>query len=66
MNFKFTPTLFQNGLDFVLLAKHLSVENIDSTKYTIKDKDLLKGWIENTYLVALGNNEYNLLSFFFI
>ena len=65
MNFKFTPTLFQNGLNFVLLAKHLSVENINSTKYTIKDKNLLKSWIDNTYLVALGNSEYNLLSLSF-
>ena len=65
MNFKFTPTLFQNGLNFVLLAKYLSVENINSTKYTIKDKNLLKSWIENTYLVALGNSEYNLLSLSF-
>ena len=61
MNFKFTPTLLQNGLNFVLLAKHLSVQDISSTKYTIKEENLLNKWIQNTYLVALGNNEFNLL-----
>ena len=62
MNFKLTPTLLQNGLNFVLLAKHLSVQDISSAKYTIKDENLLNKWIQNTYLVALGNNEFNLLS----
>ena len=65
MNFKFTPTLLQNGLNFVLLSKHLSVQDISSTKYNIKDKNLLNMWIQNTYLVALGNNEFNLLSLSF-
>lgn len=65
MNFKLTPTLLQNGLNFVLLAKHLSVQDISSTKYTIKDENLLNKWIQNTYLVALGNNEFNLLSLSF-
>lgn len=65
LNFKFTPTLFQNGLNFVLLAKDLNIKDITSGQYTIKDEALLKSWIQNTYLVALGNCEYNLFSLSF-
>ena len=70
MKFKLTPTLFQNGLNFVLLSKDISIGNISSDK-AISDLDLLKKWIQNTYLVALGYSEYNLfalsfdLSYFF-
>ena len=70
MKFKLTPTLFQNGLNFVLLSKDITIGNISSDK-AISDLDLLKKWIQNTYLVALGYSEYNLfalsfdLSYFF-
>ena len=70
LGFKFTPTLLQNGLNFVLLAKDLNIEEIRTVE-EIKDEDLLQSWIENTYLVALGNNEFNMfglafdLSYFF-
>ena len=70
ISFVFTPTLFQNGLNFVLLAKNLNIEEIKPSQ-TVRDQDLLKSWIKNTYLVALGNNEFNLftlsfdLSFYF-
>ena len=64
IGFKFTPTLFQNGLNFVLLGKNLSIKDIKATQ-TVRDQDLLMDWIENTYLVALGNNEYNLFSLAF-
>ena len=64
IGFEFTPTLFQNGLNFVLLGKNLSIKNIKATQ-TIRDQELLIDWIENTYLVALGNNEYNLFSLAF-
>ena len=59
IGFKFTPTLFQNGLNFVLLSKHLSIMEVKPSS-TVRDEDLLRSWIQNTYLVALGNNEYNL------
>ena len=61
ISFKLTPTLFQNGLNFVLLCKDLKIVDITST-YEIKDKELLSSWIENTYLVALGKSEFNILS----
>ena len=61
IGFEFTPTLFQNGLNFVLLGKNLSIKDVKATQ-TLRDQDLLLSWIENTYLVALGNNEFNLLS----
>ena len=64
MGFKFTPTLFQNGLNFVLLAKDLSIVSCKPTQ-TVKDSELLLNWIQNTYLVALGNNEFNLFSLSF-
>ena len=60
-NFKFNPTLFQNGLNFVLLSKNLKInEVIPDPDYEILDETLLIQWIENTYLCALGNNEYTL------
>ena len=61
IGFEFTPTLFQNGLNFVLLGKNLSIQGVKATQ-TLRDQDLLLSWIKNTYLVALGNNEFNLLS----
>lgn len=61
IGFKFTPTLFQNGLNFVLLAKNLKILEVKPTE-TVRDEDLLNSWILNTYLVALGNNEFNLFS----
>ena len=61
LGFKFTPTLLQNGLNFVLLSKNLNIMEIKSSQ-TIRDEDLLLSWIQNTYLLALGNNEYNLFS----
>lgn len=64
IEFKFTPTLLHNGLNFVLLAKHLKINTIKPTE-TIKDEELLKAWVENTYLLALSKNEYNLLGFSF-
>ena len=64
IGFEFTLTLFQNGLNFVLLGKNLSIKDIKATQ-TVRDQDLLKDWIENTYLVALGNNEFNLFSLSF-
>ena len=57
-------------MNFVLLAKDLNIEEIRTVE-EIKDEDLLQSWIENTYLVALGNNEFNMfglafdLSYFF-
>ena len=64
LGFKFTPTLFQNGLNFVLLAKDLNVEEIRTIE-NINDRALLQSWIKNTYLVALGNNEFNMFSLAF-
>jgi hypothetical protein len=64
LGFKFNPTLLNNGLNFVLLGKNLSIEEIKSSS-TIKSEDLLRSWIKNTYLVYLGNREYNLLSLSF-
>ena len=64
MSFKLTPTLFQNGLNFVLLAKDLKILEVKPTQ-TVTDQDLLLSWIENTYLVSLGNNEFNLFSLSF-
>ena len=61
IRFEFTPTLFQNGLNFVLLSKNLSIKEIEAAQ-TLRDQNLLLNWIENTYLVALGNNEFNLFS----
>lgn len=61
IGFKFTPTLFQNGLNFVLLAKNLNILEVKPTE-TVRDGDLLNSWILNTYLVALGNSEFNLFS----
>ena len=48
IGFEFTPTLFQNGLNFVLLAKNLSIKSVKATQ-TLRDQDLLLSWIENTY-----------------
>ena len=60
-NFMFVPTLFQSGLNFVLLSKNLQITNVaPETDYDITDRDLLLKWIQNTYECALGNNEYNL------
>lgn len=64
ISFVFTPTLFQNGLNFVLLAKNLNIEEIKPTQ-TVRNQDLLMSWIKNTYLVSLGNHEFNLFSLSF-
>lgn len=64
LGFKFIPTLLSNGLNFVLLAKNISIDEIKSSS-TLKNEDLLRSWIQNTYLVYLGNREYNLLSLSF-
>ena len=64
ISFVFTPTLFQNGLNFVLLAKDLNIEEVKPTQ-TVNNQDLLLSWIKNTYLVALGNNEFNLFTLSF-
>ena len=61
LGFKFTPTLLQNGLNFVLLSKNINIIEIKPSQ-TIRDEILLRSWIQNTYLVALGNNEFNLFS----
>ena len=62
--FKLTPTLLQNGLNFVLLSKNISVNEL-KTDYTLIDGVLLKSWIENSYLAGLGRSEYNLLTLAF-
>mgnify|MGYP006873077304 CR=1 FL=1 len=61
IRFTLTPTLLQNGLNFVLLSRSLNILEVKSSS-TIKDEALLLSWIQNTYLVALGKNEYNLFS----
>ena len=58
--FRFTPTLFQNGLNFLILSKYLSSDITPNPEYEILDGNLLKEWIENTYLCSLSKNEYNL------
>ena len=59
--FTFLPTLFQSGLNFVLLGKNVELYEINpESGYEILDYDLLLQWIQNTYLCALGKNEYNL------
>ena len=59
--FMFVPTLFQSGLNFVLLSKNLQITDVaPETGFDIIDKVLLTEWVRNTYLCALGNNEYNL------
>ena len=60
IKFSLVPTLFQSGLNFVLLPKNIEITSID-TGYDIKDQTLFENWIKNTYLCALGNNEYNLM-----
>ena len=50
-----------SSLNFVLLSKNLQITNVaPETGFDIIDKVLLTEWIQNTYLCALGNNEYNL------
>ena len=61
IRFTLTPTLLQNGLNFVVLSRSLNILEVKSSS-TIKDEALLRSWIQNTYLVALGKNEYNLFS----
>ena len=61
ISFTLTPTLLQNGLNFVVLSRSLNILEVKSSS-TIKDEALLRSWIQNTYLVALGKNEYNLFS----
>ena len=61
ISFTLTPTLLQNGLNFALLSRSLNILEVKSSS-TIKDEALIRSWIENTYLVALGKNEYNLFS----
>jgi hypothetical protein len=61
ISFTLTPTLLQNGLNFVVLSRSLNILEVKSSS-TIKDEALLRTWIENTYLVALGKNEYNLFT----
>lgn len=64
LGFKFTPTLLHNGLNFILLSKNINILEIKSSQ-TVRDEILLRSWIENTYLIALGNSEFNLFSFDF-
>jgi len=61
LRFTLTPTLLQNGLNFVVLSRSLNILEVTSSS-SIKDEALLRSWIQNTYLVALGKNEYNLFS----
>jgi len=61
LRFTLTPTLLQNGLNFVVLSRSLNILEVTSSS-TLKDEALLRSWIQNTYLVALGKNEYNLFS----
>ena len=61
IEFKLTPTLLQNGLNFVLLEKNIKILEIKPSQ-TVRDEDLLRSWVQNTYIVSLGNNEYNLFS----
>ena len=62
--FVFTPTLIQTGLNFVLLGKNVELSDItEQPEYQIKDRDTLLQWIQNTYLCALGQNEYNLFEY---
>ena len=62
--FVFNPTLIQTGLNFVLLGKNVELSDItEQPEYQIKDRDTLLQWIQNTYLCALGQNEYNLFEY---
>ena len=62
--FTFNPTLIQSGLNFVLLGKNVQLsEIIEEPGYEIKDRNTLLEWIQNTYLCALGQNEYNLFEY---
>ena len=61
LGFKLIPTLLQNGLNFVLLSQKLNIIEVKPSQ-TVRDEILLRTWIQNTYLVALGNNEFNLFS----
>ena len=62
--FIFNPTLMQSGLNFVLLGKNVELSGIiEEPGYGIKDIDTLIEWIQNTYLCALGQNEYNLFEY---
>ena len=61
LGFKLTPTLFQNGLNFILLSQNLNIIEVKPSQ-TVRDEILLRSWIQNTYLMALGNNEFNLFS----
>lgn len=63
-SFKFEPTLFHSGLNFVLLSKNIVLNKIESTSKLL-DEELLKSWIQNTYMAALGKNEYSLLALSF-
>ena len=64
INFIFIPTLMQSGLNFVLLSKNVELsEIVEEPGYEIKDRNLLLEWVQNTYLCALGQNEYNLFEY---
>lgn len=63
IQFSLTPTIFQSGLNFALLSKNIYQKDIkEIPDYKIIDSGTLILWIENTYLSALGKNEYNLFT----
>ena len=61
LEFKFIVNLFQNGINWALVGKNLKINEFH-TDYEVLDITLLGEWIENTYLCALGNNEFDLLA----
>lgn len=61
LEFTFIINLFQNGLNCVLVGKNLIINDIQSEAEII-DMNILKDWIVDTYLCALGNTEFKLLT----
>ena len=60
---KLDITLFQHGVNFVMLGKNVDVNEIKENaepKRTITNAELLKEWIKVSYQIALAKKEYDL------
>ena len=60
---KLDITLFQHGVNFVMLGKNVDVKEVkenETPKRTITNADLLKQWIKASYEIALAKKEYDL------
>ena len=60
---KLDITLFQHGVNFVMLGKNVKVKEVkenEEPKRTITNAELLKEWIKASYQIALAKKEYDL------